>query len=102
MNFANETRDHRFFDGQYVQTVLAAQYHRVPKADAFGDVILYYEPGQQWQAVHMCVFIAENVVFTKNGSDLYQPWVLMHMDDMLINYPTDKSLQTAVYRRNRR
>lgn len=102
MNFANETRDHRFLDSQYVQTVLAAEYHRVPKADAFGDVILFYEPGERWQAVHMCVFIAEDVVFTKNGSDLYQPWVLMHLNDMLINYPTEKSLQMAVFRRNRR
>jgi hypothetical protein len=102
MNFPNATGDPRFLDSQYLQAVLKTDYRRVPKADLFGDVLMLYEPGQMWRAVHMCVYLAEDIVFTKNGSDPYQPWVLMRLNDMMINYPSEKPLQLAAYRRNER
>lgn len=102
MNFANQAPDMRYLDSEHIKRVLASDYHRVAAADSFGDVILFYEGGELWKAIHMCVYIAEDVVFTKNGADLFQPWVLMRMDDMLINYPNEKPLQKAVYRRIRR
>ena len=99
MNFGREIPDNRFLDSQYIQTVLAAEYERVDRATRFGDLILFYEPGQMLRAVHMCVYIAEDIVFTKNGADIYQPWVLMRLPDMLIHYPSQVPLQMAVYRR---
>jgi hypothetical protein len=101
MNFWSETQEHRFLDSEYTKKVLASDYQRVPKANAFGDVMMLFKPGpaRDWEAVHMCVYIADNVVYTKNGADLYQPWVLMRMEDLLVNYPGDKTLQVSVFRR---
>ncbi len=99
MNFGRDTPDNRFLDSQYIQAVLASEYQRVDRPTRFGDVILLYEPGQMWRAVHMCVYIADDIVFTKNGADIYQPWVLMRLPDMLIHYPSEIPLQMAVYRR---
>jgi hypothetical protein len=99
MNFGRETPDHRFLDSQYIQACLAAEYERVDKPSRFGDVILLFEPGPVWRAVHMCVYIADDIVFTKNGADVYQPWVLMRLPDMLIHYPSETPLQMTAYRR---
>lgn len=99
MNFARPNPDHRFLDSSIIPSVLATEYKRVERATQLGDLILLYEPGQAWRAVHMCVYIADDIVFTKNGADIYQPWVLMHLADMMIHYPSEIPLQMAVYRR---
>lgn len=99
LNFGRDSADNRFLDSQFIQSTLAAQYERVASPTQFGDLILFYEPGQIWRAVHMCVYIADDIVFTKNGADVYQPWVLMRMKDMLVHYPSEIPLQMAVYRR---
>ena len=36
--------------------------------------------------IHVCVYIAENFVFTKNGVNPGQPWVLMRLPDILPPY----------------
>jgi len=102
MNFFNESPNHQFFDSTYTKQILATDYQLVPKADTFGDVIMLYVPGQNIEVVHMCVYVAAEVVFTKNGADLYQPWVLMRMSDMMVNYPSGRPLQMAVYRHIKR
>lgn len=99
MNFARETPEPRFLDSSYIQAVLQTEYARLERASRFGDLILLYEPGAQWRAVHMCVYIADDIVFTKNGADIYQPWVLMRLRDMLIHYPSETPLQMMAYRR---
>ncbi|MCX8155407.1 MAG: hypothetical protein N3J91_02945 [Verrucomicrobiae bacterium] len=99
MNFGRDNPDPRFLDSQYIQTALATEYERIERPTRFGDLILLYEPGQMWRAVHMCVYIADDIVFTKNGADIYQPWVLMRLPDMLIHYPSQTPLQMTAYRR---
>jgi hypothetical protein len=50
------------------------------------------------QALHMCVYIADGVVFTKNGADFKSPWVLMKLSDMLALYPTQQAVRLVTYR----
>jgi len=102
MNFFHDQPDHGFFDSEKTKLALRTEYHQVPKAERFGDIILLYEPGAEMTAVHMCVHIADDIVFTKNGADLFQPWVLMRFSDMMVNYPTEKPLQMAFFRRLQR
>jgi hypothetical protein len=50
-------------------------------------------------SVRSCpVFIADDVVFTKNGANLQQPWKLMKMEDLLARYPEDYPLRVAMFR----
>lgn len=102
MNFFNTQPDDRFLDPKHTMEVLNRDYQMVPKADAFGDVILLYEPGEPALAVHMCVYLAADVVFTKNGADIFQPWILMKLPDMMAQFPSETPQKVAVFRRIRK
>jgi hypothetical protein len=103
LNFFNEAADARLIESDVQSQVLHTEYQVVPQADRFGDLILLYEPhGADIKTVHMCVFIAEDIVFTKNGYDFRHPWVLMRLADMMIHYSPEKPLSKLVFRRNRR
>lgn len=98
MNFFNTTPDNHFFEPEYTQKVLDADYARVrDESRRFGDLLLLTSANNQ--ALHMCVFIADDVVFTKNGANTQQPWVLMRLPEMLSHYEREKPFQIRVYRR---
>lgn len=86
MNFFNEAPDTNFFDSVYSRRVLDSQYEPVNEEPMFGDLIALFN--DQGDAIHTCVYIADDFVFTKNGINAAQPWVLMRMADMLLVYYT--------------
>jgi hypothetical protein len=102
MNFFNPEPDNRFMDEQFTFQTLRTHYHVVPGADAFGDVIMLYtpEPEGRMKLVHLCVHIAEDIVFTKNGFDVNQPWALMRLADVRALFPDGVGQATMVFRRN--
>ena len=98
MNFFNTMPDNRFFNPEYTQKVLDADYARVrDESRRFGDLLMLTSANNQ--ALHMCVFIADDMVFTKNGANTQQPWVLMKLPEMLSQYDREKPFQVRVYRR---
>lgn len=96
MNFFNEKADPQFFNLQNVQRVLARDYAPTREPPAYGDLIVLYDEANQ--PVHMCVTLVEDVVFTKNGIDYLQPWVLMRIPDMLAYYFARTPVHMVVYR----
>jgi hypothetical protein len=84
MNFFNETPDTNFFDSVYSRKVLNSEYEPINEEPIFGDLIALFN--DQGDAIHTCVYIADDFVFTKNGINAAQPWVLMRMADMLLIY----------------
>jgi hypothetical protein len=97
MNFFNESPDYRFLNSDQIQAALNQDYTQVQSDWTFGDVILLKDASNF--AVHMCVYIADQVVFTKNGANLISPWVLMRTSDMLREYRSEKDLTVVVYRK---
>jgi hypothetical protein len=98
-NFLKDKAEDRFIDARFQEQVLRTEYRMVPKADLFGDLILLYEPmGEDIRTVHMCVYVADDIVFTKNGYAPREPWVLMRERDMMIHYSPKKPLSRAVFR----
>ncbi|HON06661.1 MAG TPA: hypothetical protein PLW02_01025, partial [Verrucomicrobiota bacterium] len=93
----NRPPDDRFLDGDYIQQVLHSQYYNAGTNYIFGDLIMLIEEDNK--AIHMCVYIADNVVFTKNGAQELQPWILMKLPDMLKIYQTNKPLKIVAYRK---
>jgi hypothetical protein len=53
---------------------------------------------KQNKALHMCVYLADDMVFTKNGANTQQPWVLMKISEMLGEYENEKPFQLVTYR----
>ena len=84
MNFFNETPDTNFFNTAYSKRVLDTEYVAIKEEPAFGDIVTLFNGAGD--PVHTCVYIADDFVFTKNGVNAAQPWVLMRMPDMLMIY----------------
>lgn len=84
MNFFNEAPDTNYLNETYTKQVLDTDFERVTGRPTYGDLVAVRGPSGA--VVHVCVYLAKNYVFTKNGVDRAQPWVLMRMTDMLTLY----------------
>lgn len=94
-NFFNDPPDDRYYDDAVWRQELQ-QNCTLVEQPTFGDLVFLTRP--DGVPVHCAVFIADDVVFTKNGANRHQPWKLMKMDDMLARYSTDYPLRVAVFR----
>jgi hypothetical protein len=96
MNFFNDPPDNRFTDPSYTSAYIQTNYYHVATPNKYGDVILILN--EQGNAIHSAVHIAEDLVFTKNGGNYAQPWMLMHLKDLLAQYTSDAPPKIMVYR----
>jgi hypothetical protein len=96
MNFFNETPDNRFDDPAYTLTYIRKHYYEVAKPIAYGDIILLVN--DQNIAVHSAVYLADDIFFTKNGSNFAHPWMLMRLEDLLFMYNSSHPPKVVVYR----
>jgi len=96
MNFFNETPDNRFSDPKYTVDYLLSHYYKIARPTKYGDLIFLLN--KNGDAVHSAVYLADDIVFTKNGNNSAQPWMLMHLKDLLAEYSTDSAPEIIVYR----
>lgn len=96
LNFFNETPDDRLGDMTYASAYVKTNYYEVAKATHYGDIIFVLDEGND--AIHSAVYIAGDIVFTKNGNNFLQPWMLMHLKDLLATYGETDPPRVAVYR----
>jgi hypothetical protein len=97
MNFFNDPPDNRFTGTTNTVPYLQTNYDLVPKPDHYGDVILIQN--SEGKTLHSAVHIADDIVFTKNGYNAAQPWMLMHLGDLLVRYTADAPPKVLVYRK---
>ncbi len=95
-NFFNDRADDTLTARSDPNKTLRAEYDLVQGERQFGDLLLLLEDDT---AMHMCVYIAADIVFTKNGEHPNQPWVLMRMNDMMVLYKSEKPQQWRVFRK---
>ena len=100
-NFFNETSDNRFNDMAYIRDVVSRDYYQIQEPSQLGDLILV--PAEDKTVIHAASYVADDLVFTKNGEDFRQPWILMHMEDMidsyLVKYPKSGTLKPEFFRK---
>ena len=48
---------------------------------------------------HSAVFLADDIVFTKNGNNYRQPWMIMRIPDLLATYPATPVMRPIYMRR---
>jgi hypothetical protein len=103
LNFFATTPDDAFRQPERAVRELRASYHPVEPPYAYGDVLLM-SSAQVGQPVHAAVYLADGLIFTKNGGSSRQPWMVMTKDDAVSYYHsllrTGDRLETTVYRRN--
>lgn len=96
-NFFNRgLPDDALNDPAYVGQVLKEQYQTVTGHPQFGDVVLLTLP--DGSSIHSAVYIADNIVFTKNGPSLAAPFIFSTTEDMLAFYPNSERIRLAYYR----
>lgn len=93
-NFFNTVPDDRFADAAYVALALA-EYQEVEEP-GFGDLVAYVSQGQVF---HTAVYIAADIVFTRNGARFSRPWMLMPLSGMDDFYPRTAPVQVHYLRR---
>ena len=79
-----------------VERMLAENYVPATAEPRFGDVILLTLP--DGSSIHSAVYIAGNIVFTKNGPSLASPFIFSTIEDMLAFYPNSERIRLTYYR----
>ncbi|MDB6109421.1 MAG: hypothetical protein JWR69_1171 [Pedosphaera sp.] len=100
MNFFNETPDDRFANPSYTAPYITTNYYQVAKPTLYGDIILLLDKNDN--AIHSGVYLADDIIFTKNGNNYSQPWKLMRTKDLLGMYAGAAVPRMAVYRNKNR
>jgi hypothetical protein len=96
LNFFNEQPEARFGDPGYAGAFLSKNYYPVQKPSVYGDVIVLTDAKNN--GVHSAVYIADDIVFTKNGNNHLQPWMLMRLNKLVAKYASKGAVHTTVYR----
>jgi len=96
MNFFNDPPDNRFCNPDFTVQYLKTNYYAIARPSLYGDLVLVFN--DQGNAIHSAVYLADDIVFTKNGNNYAQPWTLLHMKDLAADYSPDGNIKLAFYR----
>jgi hypothetical protein len=96
-NFSNETPDNRFNDPNYAVQFIENNYYPIAAPSLYGDILLLMNDKNEIK--HSAMYLADNIVFTKNGNNYRQPWMLMRIPDLLATYPDTPPMRPIYMRR---
>jgi hypothetical protein len=82
-NFFNDPPDNSPED-THTLAGLSKDYYQIASPNQLGDLLILTT--RDGAPVHAATFLADDVYFTKNGASCTQPWVLMHLADLLEEY----------------
>ncbi len=85
-NFFNDPPEGDYANPNVVRQKLASDYYPVFTDPRYGDLVFLMKPSGE--IIHSAVFIADNVVYSKNGGHFSAPWLLMKLPDLLDSYAT--------------
>ena len=96
LNFFADQPEDRFGDPAVQSEELRMHYYRIHSNPALGDVVVFSDQGGQ--LFHMAVYVADDILFTKNGPSFSQPWMFIHMDEMKDFYPRPGPIEIHYFR----
>lgn len=97
LNFFNYRPEGRVFDTVGATMRVLEDYDAVPGPARFGDMFLLLDA--DGNAIHSCVHLADGYVFTKNGSTVISPWLVMQLDEVRDRYSQSGPPAVQIYRR---
>ena len=95
LNFFNLTARDYYRNTSMAAIQLTQAYNQVSAPYQFGDVLCYTDNGE---GLHTCVYIADNIVLTKNGENILAPWVLLTIEDVSKIYKRSATTQIQGFR----
>ena len=96
LNFFSLARQEYFLDTRLASQRVIERYFTVAPPYRFGDVLFFNNPASE--TIHSCVFIADDIVFTKNGENSLAPWILMRLGDVQDIYLPTSQFSMQGYR----
>jgi hypothetical protein len=99
LNFFNyEPRDY-YLDTRLASSHVLENFEPATAPYRYGDKLLFLTP--QMHCFHSCVYIAGDIVFTKNGDNAANPWILMQLGDLEQIYLSGGRGEIRTYRQRR-
>ena len=98
LNFFNLTPKDFYLDTRLAAAQLIENYNAVEAPYRYGDVLCFLDEGE---GLHTCVYIADDIVLTKNGDSILAPWALMQIKDVESVYRRSPSTRIQGYRLKR-
>ncbi len=99
-NFFKDPPDNSFTNAAIVRKTLETDYYPVFTDPRYGDLVFLAKPNGE--IIHSSVYVADNIVYTKNGGHYLSPWMLMRIPEMVdafsAMYPADQQLKVSYYR----
>lgn len=86
-----------FNDTAFASAHAQENFALAEKPYRFGDLFLIKDIDTN-RAIHVCIYIADDIVYTKNGRSLMQPFMLMKIDDLLARYSVATNPAVIVWR----
>ena len=100
MNFFNEEPDDELLNTNVVRQRFLNDYFKIEDAWHLGDLVALYDKNAN--VFHVCNYIADDIVLTKNGRTANAPCVLMKIADLKRSYAAYDPIQILVMRRKPR
>jgi hypothetical protein len=97
LNFFNYDVKPYLLDARLATTVVLEQFSPVQPPYKFGDIMFLLD-SKHGDAFHSCVYIADDIVYTKNGRNIVSPWLLMKLEDVQKIYIHDGNGRVQAYR----
>lgn len=79
-NFFRFTPENVYADSPERDYIIFEEFSPAMPPNQFGDLILLHSGSR---VIHGCIHIAADIVYTKNSADIFTPWVLMKLDDVI-------------------
>ena len=100
LNFFRDPPDPSFTNGEVVRQTILKDYYPVLSDPRYGDVIMLTR--SDGSIIHSAVYIADNIVYTKNSPLYLDPFILMTIPDMIDKFeaflPENERLKMQVFR----
>lgn len=95
-NFFSDPPEFHYGNTAEVKAALDKNYYVAQDDPQLGDVLMVVN--ELGMAVHAAVYLANDIVFTKNGSSFIRPWLLMDMREVIAIYTGQTRGHVIIYR----
>ena len=84
LNFFNAEPDDRYLDPEVAMAALKRDYYLVQDNFQLGDVVVFSDA--RGNLVHVAVYLAADLLFSKNGTSALSPWSILPIDRLAGHY----------------
>ena len=97
LNYFLPVPDPKMGDNDYAASYILQNFYEIGSPTMAGDLVLLLD--RKNDVIHSAVHLADDVVFTKNGINFAQPWILMREKDLRGHFSALEAVKTVYYRR---